>query len=943
MVTLLSLFFVSMATRRSHALVRQYVHLSINEANQGSALRASEELLERTGATAGVGGWALDRQTLAMRLTVQACRIHGLPPSSQPGLHEFVQLYPMDQRPLLQAAMDAAMSQAQAFDQVLSLVTPQGQPRWVRLIAQPQIEPGQPVRLSGVVQDITQARQIELALAEKHHLLTLLVETTSEGFWFVDTQAVTTDVNKAMCAILGYSREAMLGRSIFDFVDEANQAIFKSEIQLRARGISGSYEITLTRADGSPAVCVNHATPIFDLQGQRVGSVGMWIDISDRKRAEQQLRATSEQLQVKTRALEVTLDAIGQGIISADADGKTLVYNRRALELLDLPVWLMAPGATFDDLIQFQVRRGDLDPDGGFTDVDGVRHPLPPSQLQASQAYVRRTAHGALIEVRTRQLPGGGMVRTYTDVTAYLEAQRALRESEGELRALLNAFPGFISVIDARQTYTYVNRNVADLLGRTADQIVGRTVREVQGEVRFAQIQNRLIQAQPGQPYTEETEYSVGAGKAPLHLQMTYALGADDGAGRRKQYAVGIDISARKAAEQGLMNAKNEAERANRAKSQFLSNMSHELRTPMNAIIGFGQLLMSDPVHPLAPNQRDQLAEILRGARHLLSLINEVLDLSVVETGKLRVELAAVSMPMVVQQCVGLLRPLADSKQVRLVVDESATEPCLVRADHTRLNQVLLNLLGNAIKYNLPGGQVLLRCTHQDNLVTLWVQDTGPGLTDAQLTRLFDAFERLDADQTTVEGAGLGLALCKGLMHAMQGEIGVESEVGRGSRFWIRLPAMAHAVADHIAENSASQPSVSAPGQQPRQHATVLYIEDNPVNQMLMEAMLDRASHLRLVAATTPLQGLQMADQLQPDVILLDIQLPGIDGFEVLKRLRQNPRCQHIPVIAVSANAMPAAIERGLAAGFLAYLTKPLDLDPLHNAVAAALAQRPQA
>lgn len=690
------LVFLSLTARRAQQVVRSYVALRLVEAAQAQALRSSEEFLERTGATAGVGGWVLDPMTMSLRLTAQACRIHDFEAMARPGFETFLQRYDPSEHARIRLAVDAVVAHGTPFDLELPLATADGQQRWVRLIGEAQLESGKAVRVSGVVQDITQAKITALALAEKHHLLTLLVRTTSQGYWFVDADGVTTDVNPAMCEILRCAREDIIGQRIFAFVDAANAAIFCEQMAHRDRGVLGSYEVTLTRPDGTRVDCFNNATPIFDTGGRRIGSVGMWTNISERKQAEQRLRATSELLIQKTQALQVTLDSITQGIVSTDAAGHFTVYNRRLLEMLDLPESIVAPGKTIDDSLAFQTERGDFGAGLRFIDPVTRRFVAASDHQSVPEHYVRETPSGGHLEVRTRRLPDGGMVRTLTDVTAYFEAQQALHDSEAELRALLDALPGYIVVLDSNFAYTYVNEQFTTLIGTSRDDIVGRPVREILGEARSARIREHASRVRPGLPVTIESEYEATADRPKIWLQVTYAVGADAGTGHHKFYAFGIDISARKAAEEALIAAKDEAERANRAKSQFLSSMSHELRTPMNAILGFGQLLVSDPVDPLADRQRGHVQEILRGARHLLKLINEVLDLALVETGKLQVFLEPVPLAKLLQECLGLLRPLIRNDAIDVSVVDEAPCDCVVVADRTRLKQVLLNLLSRS-------------------------------------------------------------------------------------------------------------------------------------------------------------------------------------------------------------------------------------------------------
>jgi len=733
---------------------------------------------------------------------------------------------------------------------------------------------------------------LRLAESRQNHLLRVLIENTSEGFWFIDNQACTVDANPAMCQILGQPRAALTGRSIFDFVDDANRSIFERELARRASGSTGGYEIALRRPDGSLVDCYNQATPIVDAEGRRVGSVGLWTDISERKRAERQLQDTSEALRQKSKALEDTLASISQGIVHYDGNGQLRAHNQRLLELLDLPQQLFGAHTTRDTLRNFQRQRGDVGPDTEILDGCGLPLPAPARPEDMPDLYLRRTRAGLLVEVRTRHLPDGGIVRTFSDVTTYIETQRTLAAREQELRELLEAFPGYIIVTDQTHHYVYANQRFADLIGRPRESVIGRHASEVLGDERYRQVQATLDQLRLGEPLTRESDYPATAWRPRIVLQVTHALGRDTATGERRVYAFAIDISARKAAEAAMLAARDEAERANRAKSQFLSSMSHELRTPLNAILGFGHLLATDTVQPLTPAQRQQMDEILGGARHLLQLINEVLDLVVVESGSLPIHPQPLALAPVLAEALSLLQPLARSRGIHLPVAAiGLTEGAAVQADPVRLKQVLLNLLGNAIKYNHPQGRVTLACQGLARAGGLpgsagWrisVQDTGPGLDAAQQARLFGAFERLGADASRVEGTGLGLALSRGLVRAMGGDIGVHSQPGTGSTFWVQLPP-----ADALPADAADMPAAAATGRNSPPPAAaapvVLYIEDNPVNLLLMESMFERLPGLQLRTASDPAQGLAMATEAPPDLVLLDIQLPGMDGFSLLQR-----------------------------------------------------------
>ncbi|MGH2529118.1 MAG: PAS domain S-box protein [Actinomycetota bacterium] len=379
-----------------------------------------------------------------------------------------------------------------------------------------------------------------------------------------------------------------------------------------------------------------------------------------------------------------------------------------------------------------------------------------------------------------------------------------------------------------------------------------------------------------------------------------------------------------------LLEAKESAERANGAKSEFLSRMSHELRTPLNAILGFGQLLETSP---LAPDDVESVQQILKGGRHLLDLINEVLDIARIESRNLSLSLEPVSIADVVHEVMDLVHPLAAEGGVQL-----RTSPIVparfVLADRQRLKQVMLNLLANAVKYNVQGGSATVSFRLDvPGRVSIGVTDTGPGIAPEHRERLFSPFDRLDAERHGVEGTGLGLALTKALVEAMGGSIGVESEVGRGSSFWVALPVSEAPDAHRDHEEPSPPPAPSS-----IRGRTVLYIEDNTSNHTLMERVLADGLDVRLLTAMQGRMGFDLAQEHSPDLIVLDLHLPDISGEEVLSRLRGDPVTLETPVIVMSADSSPGQIERLMSAGANEFLPKPLDLKLFLEAVAEVLA-----
>jgi signal transduction histidine kinase/ActR/RegA family two-component response regulator len=384
-----------------------------------------------------------------------------------------------------------------------------------------------------------------------------------------------------------------------------------------------------------------------------------------------------------------------------------------------------------------------------------------------------------------------------------------------------------------------------------------------------------------------------------------------------------------------------EARAANQAKSAFLSSMSHELRTPLNAILGFAQILAADNM-PTTPEQKKEFSgHILKSGRHLLTLINEILDLAKVEAGALTLSMEPVGLDEILAECRTMIAPLAAGRGVSVLFPEAHMMNTVVQADRTRLKQVLLNLLSNAVKYNRDGGAVVLACASAGpQRLRLSVQDTGMGMSSDQVAALFQPFNRLGQEAGPQEGTGIGLVVTRRLVEMMNGQIGVTSSPGVGSVFWIELATAAPAprVIENGQADARQAPPPSASGA--RQPHVVLYIEDNPANLKLVQEIVRFRTDLSLLSAPDGHFGLSLARSHLPEIILMDLNLPGMSGFEVLAQLRRDPATSRIPVIALSANAMPREIERGMAAGFTRYLTKPIDIDRFNEAIDGVLAQR---
>ncbi|AHG89799.1 PAS sensor protein [Gemmatirosa kalamazoonensis] len=513
---------------------------------------------------------------------------------------------------------------------------------------------------------------------------------------------------------------------------------------------------------------------------------------------------------------------------------------------------------------------------------------------------------------------------------AYEEMERRVAERTAELaereayyRSLIENTSDLVTFADAAGTVRYHSPSLQRMLGYPSDSHVGRNAFEIihRDDVEATRAGFADLVAHPGT--TGVLIYRLRHADGTWRTVESIARTVDPASAESGLVINTRDVTERRLAEAALARAKEEAERANAAKSEFLSRMSHELRTPMNSILGFGQLLARAE---LPPQHAKGVGHIVKAGRHLLHLINEVLEISRIEAGRESFSLEPVALGAVVHEALGLVRPLAQQHGVALLDagvpnETSAGEVCVV-ADRRRLVQVLLNLLSNAIKYNRPGGSVRLACA--PNAAGGWsvrVQDSGRGIPADRVDQLFTPFARLGAEQTDVEGTGLGLALSKRLCEAMGGALALEASGAFGSVFRIDLCAAPHPL--ERLEDTGTWAAMSAEGGE----ATLLYVEDNLANLSLVEAILLSRPGWRIIPALQGQLGVELAREHMPDVILLDLHLPDIPGAEVLRRLRADARTATIPVVVVSADATASSLERLRQAGADAYLTKPLDVD----------------
>ena len=608
------------------------------------------------------------------------------------------------------------------------------------------------------------------------------------------------------------------------------------------------------------------------------------------------------------------------------SDPLELVARAKALSLeLDTPI---APG--FEALV-FKASRGIEDIyELTYLCRDGNRLPAVVS------VTALRDDQGAVI----------GYLLIGTDNTArkQIEAEQQklaqrLRDHQFYTRSLFESNMDALITTDPSGIITDVNKQMEALTDCTRDELIGAPFKNCFTDPERAAASIKLVLAERKVTNYELTASARNGVRTVVSFNATTLYDRD----RNLQgvFAAARDVTESKRLAELLKGknaeleyAKEVAEKANLAKSEFLSGMSHELRSPLNAILGFAQLLDSDSP-PASPAQKASIKQILHAGWYLLELINEILDLAVVESGRLSLSVEPVSLTEVMLECQAMVRQEAEKRELSLAFPRFDL-PVFVQADRVRLKQILINLLSNAIKYNRQGGQVRVECGAQaSGRVRISIRDTGIGLPEAKLGQLFQPFNRLGQEHSVEQGTGIGLVMSKLLVEMMGGTIGVESSLGLGSVFWFELEA---APTPRLAiEPDSPAAAVPDPVDPAARVRTLLYVEDNMANLQLVEQLVARRPDLRLLTAGTGQLGIDLARAHVPEVILMDINLPGINGIQALQRIHADPLTAHIPVLAISANAMLGDIRKGLDLGFFRYLTKPIKVDEFMEALDLAL------
>lgn len=761
---------------------------------------------------------------------------------------------------------------------------------------------------SATIRDITLRKGSEEKLRKSNQDLSQfkkLVDESSEGLYIIDCETSRfVDASRAAWELLGYSTiDELMKISVRDIREiPITQEQWTKEIE-GLRNVGGKrFETRHRRKDGS-CIDVEISWRLF-VDGEQSYLVAASRDITERKRDEIKLSNSLAELDAQKYALDQ------HAIVSiTDVTGKITYANNHFCEI---------SGFSLDELL-------------------GQNHRILKSNEHSQDFYEElwQTISNGKVwrgEIKNKKKNAGfywvdativpflnekgnpyQYVAIRTNITKRKNAESSLLKSEQ--RALFftdNVEEGI--VISENNLIIDASDRLYEMFKSTSESTIGKSPLYFVAEHDKNLVIEKLS-TKNTEPYEADLLRSDGSTFPAL------VKGKDGEFGDRSvRITTVLDITQQKENEVALVVAKQDAEKANKAKSEFLSSMSHELRTPLNAVIGFAQILEISSRDKLTERQQKCVTHILDGGKHLLELINEVLDLAKIEAGHIKINLEDINIENLIEECSDLLEPLADNRKITISKEPLLEPKTMVRADNTRLKQCFINISSNAIKYNKDGGEVIIRTeAFGDNIVRISIQDTGIGIPEDRKAELFQAFNRLDAGSTEIEGTGIGLVLTKILLEEMGASIGFSSEFGQGSTFWMDIPLSA---SHHSSQPIGLDENVIV--KFPTTKGTLLYVEDNKANIEFMEMVVNQIPELKLVTAATGEEGLGHALMYNPDLIILDINLPEIDGNEILRQLKKSEQTEQIPVIAYSAAATTKEIDRAIRAGYMNYLTKPI-------------------
>jgi len=537
-----------------------------------------------------------------------------------------------------------------------------------------------------------------------------------------------------------------------------------------------------------------------------------------------------------------------------------------------------------------------------------------------------------------REIEFVGFIKDLSVQKAIAATQRELGKTQSLYQSVVDDQDNLICRYDTNFKLTFVNKAYCAFIGKPRSELIGSSLLKLLPTEAANWIKLSHVAISSKKPLIQhEGKILMPDGSEEWQSWTTRGIFHEDGEIYEFQ-GVGAITTSRKNTELEILQAQKMAVEANKAKSMFLSNMSHELRTPLNSIIGFSQLLQLDDEEPLTETQQESVDLIYKGGEHLLSLINEILDLSSIESGNVKLSVEPVAIQDVIDELIALMTDLAKKRGIQIAINFEANHPLVVMADYMRTKQLFINLLSNAIKYNNENGFIDINVFVKGEFIYATIKDTGMGISQENQRLLFKPFSRIGAEKTAIEGTGIGLSLCKGIIASMNGEIGVDSEEGKGSTFWFCLPIAKETQSGDL-KSLAEKKQVKLLSDEVG--VKLLYIEDNPANMQLMRKVIKRLEGYTLFDAQNAEIGFEVIEQIRPDIILMDIDLPGLNGFQAFSEIQKRfDFADQMPIIAVSANAMKGDVEKGKELGFYAYLTKPLNIPLLFETLKQVIKTR---
>jgi len=828
-----------------------------------------------------------------------------------------------DDIPRLEAEVQTSAETLQPFISEHRLCLPLKGSRWVQAFARPERLDNGDVIWDGVIVDVSDRKTIEQELILKQNHLKALLNNIPHIAWIKDEQSQFIAVNQPFAEACGVAAEDLIGQTDYDIWPvELAQAYRDDDFQVLQANRRKVVEERVSLANGTLGWLETTKTPFRDVDGNLAGTVGIAADITDRKQAEQQLQELSERL-------ELAIQSAQMGIWEYDFASGRLSWDDRMFALYGVQPEDF--GGTHQDW-EKRVHPDDLaqaltDPTASknrFTAEFRIVRPNGEVRHVFSSAFVKRNEQGQPI----------GTVGANLDISDRKQAELTLEQEILRRTAIFNTSSDGIHILDKAGNLIEANANFIRMLGYTKEEATHLNVADWDAQWTREELQE-IMQNYPwgmSKIWTFETLHRR-KDKSVFPVEISVCELAWNG--QLSLVCIARDISERKQAEAELQRTNEELLRATRLKDEFLANMSHELRTPLNAILGMSESLQEEILGAINDKQLKALKTIESSGLHLLELINEILNLAKIESGQVELKYAAVAVTDLCQLSVTFVKQQAFGKRIQLHLELPPNLPD-IRVDERRIRQVLINLLNNAVKFTPAEGHITLAVvplpsdeTRNQSYLRFSVTDTGIGITSENLKKLFQPFVQVDsALNRQYEGTGLGLALVKRIVELHGGEVTVTSEVGVGSCFSIALPYVT-AESNLPTAESALVLSPAVPNtEHPNTTPLILLAEDNDANISTLSSYLE-AKHYRLQVAKNGQAAIELAQVEPPDVILMDIQMSGMDGLTAIQHIRNLPELTQIPIIALTALAMQGDRERCLAAGATLYLSKPVQLKQL--------------